>query len=96
MLITLFRITAGLLATAVIAYGVVKIYKKITADRIREEVIKIGKSNAFKAMIKSKKTKRVNVGIYDRQDKEIGTMTLESEEGVDKNLYVGQTIRIAG
>jgi len=92
---TILKIAAGLLITAAISYGLVKIYQKITADRIREEVNKIGTSDAFKAMIKSKTTKRVDVGIFNRQEEEIGTMTIESEEGVDKNLYVGQTIRIA-
>lgn len=48
--------------------------------------------DAFKAIIKSKTTRTVNLNIFDYSSNEIGTCEIESNKGVSDQLYVGQTI----
>lgn len=90
---TIFKAILGVAAIGAAAYVSVKIYKKITANRIAEEARRKYKE-AFKAKIKAKKQDSVDVGIFDRNNKEIGEMTLQSQEGVDSSLRKGQVISL--
>lgn len=90
---TIFKVILGAAAIGLVAYGTVKIYKKITANQIAEEARRKCKE-AFKAKIKAKKQNSVDVGIFDSNNKEIGEMTVQSQEGVDSSLRVGQVIPI--
>ena len=63
------------------------------AKQIAEEVARKSKE-AFYAKIKEKKRDAVKVGIYDVNENEIAEMPIESDEGVDSSLRVGQIIPI--
>lgn len=84
---------AILVAGGLVAYGTYKIYKKITASEI-SQAVKEKCPAAFSAMIKEKKRNAVNVGIFDSNNKEIGEMTVKSQEGVDSSLREGQMIYV--
>ena len=88
---TIFKVILGAAAIGAAVYVSVKIYKKITANRIAEEARRKYKE-AFKAKIQAKKQNSVDVGIFDRNNNEIGEMTLQSQEGVDSSLRKGQVI----
>lgn len=90
---TIFKVILGAAAIGLASYGIVKIYKKITANQIAEEARRKCKE-AFKAKIKAKKANAVKVGIFDVNDEEKGEVTIESSEGVDSSLRVGQIIPI--
>lgn len=90
---TIFKIALGALAVGGLAYAGVKIYKKITAQQIAEEVARKEKK-AICAKIKAKKKDSVKVGVFDENDEEIVEMEIESTEGVDSSLRVGQLIPI--
>lgn len=90
---TIFKVILGAAAIGAASYGIVKIYKKITANQIAEEARRKCKE-AFKAKIKAKKQNSVDVGIFDRNNNEIGEMTLQSQEGIDSSLRKGQVIPI--
>ena len=90
---TIFKLLAGAALAGLTIYAGVKIYKKITAQRIAEEVARKSKE-AFYAKIKEKKANAVKVGIYDVNENEIAEMPIESDEGVDSSLRVGQIIPI--
>jgi hypothetical protein len=84
---------AILVAGGLVAYGTYKIYKKITAREI-SQAVKEKCPAAFSAIIKEKKRNAVNVGIFDSNNKEIGEMTVKSQEGVDSSLREGQMIYV--
>lgn len=90
---TIFKILLGTVAVGLTVYAGVKIYKKITANRIAEEVRRKAAA-AFYAKIKEKKANAVKVGIFDVNDNDIGEMTIESNEGVDSSLRKGQRIPV--
>ena len=89
---TIFKLLAGAALAGLTIYAGVKIYKKITAQRIAEEVAK--KAKAVYAKIKEKKANAVKVGIFDVNEKETGEMEIKSDEGVDSSLRVGQLIAV--
>jgi hypothetical protein len=90
---TIFKVLLGAAAVGLTVYAGVKIYKKITAKRIAEEVARKSKE-AFYAKIKEKKANAVKVGIFDVNENETGEMTIKSNEGVDSSLRAGQVILI--
>lgn len=90
---SIFKLLLGAAAVGLAVYAGVKIYKKITAKQIAEEVARKSKE-AFYAKIKEKKANAVKVGIFDVNEKETGEMEIESDEGVDSSLRVGQVILI--
>ena len=61
--------------------------KKEALKRAREQALQ-----AWKAEIKEKKKNAVTVGIFDRTNDEVGRFQMEARNGVDPDLYVGQTI----
>ena len=75
-----------------IGYIVCAIKGDIDSEKIREQT-KIKCPDALKALVKSKTTKKVNCGIFD-EEKEITEIDFSTENGVVKNLYVGQEIYI--
>jgi hypothetical protein len=90
---SIFKLLLGAAAVGLTVYAGVKIYKKITAKQIAEEVARKSKE-AFYAKIKEKKANAVKVFIFDVNEKETGEMEIESDEGVDSSLRVGQVILI--
>lgn len=90
---SIFKLLLGAAAVGLTVYAGVKIYKKITAKQIAEEVARKSKE-AFYAKIKEKKANAVKVGIFDVNDEEKGEVTIESSEGVDSSLRVGQLIPV--
>lgn len=88
---TILKIALGLAAAGAVATAAVVIHKQITKRRIEEEAKRQYKE-AFKAKIKSKDTKHVDVGIYSKNNNHLGDMTIESDEGVASDLKVGQVI----
>ncbi|MBO7228076.1 MAG: hypothetical protein U0J38_07515 [Bacteroidales bacterium] len=90
---TIFKLLAGAALAGLTIYAGVKIYKKITAQRIAEEVARKAKEAVY-AKIKEKKANAVKVGIFDVNEKETGEMEIKSDEGVDSSLRVGQLIAV--
>lgn len=90
---TIFKVLLGAAAVGLTVYAGVKIYKKITAQRIAEEVARKAKEAVY-AKIKEKKANAVKVGIFDVTEKETGEMEIKSDEGVDSSLRVGQLIAV--
>ena len=90
---TIFKVILGAAAIGLTVYAGVKIYEKITAQRIAEEVARKAKEAVY-AKIKEKKANAVKVGIFDVNEKETGEMEIKSDEGVDSSLRVGQVIPI--
>ena len=90
---TIFKVILGAAAIGLTVYAGVKIYEKITAKQIAEEVARKSKE-AFYAKIKEKKRDAVKVGIFDVNEKETGEMEIKSDEGVDSSLRVGQLIAV--
>ena len=79
-------IAGSVLGAAVITLACI-ITKEIIAQKARKEFNK-----AFKAEIQEAKNNAVHVGIFDEEDNTIGEMTIESEQGVDASLRVGDMI----
>lgn len=90
---TIFKLLAGAALAGLTIYAGVKIYKKITAQRIAEEVARKAKEAVY-AKIKEKKANAVKVGIFDVNEKKTGEMEIKSDEGVDSSLRVGQLIAV--
>ncbi|MEE1142034.1 MAG: hypothetical protein U0L22_00180 [Bacteroidales bacterium] len=90
---TIFKVILGAALAGLTIYAGVKIYKKITAQRIAEEVARKAKEAVY-AKIKEKKANAVKVGIFDVNEKETGEMEIKSDEGVDSSLRVGQLIAV--
>ena len=90
---TIFKLLAGAALAGLTIYAGVKIYKKITAQRIAEAVARKAKEAVY-AKIKEKKANAVKVGIFDVNEKETGEMEIKSDEGVDSSLRVGQLIAV--
>lgn len=90
---SIFKLLLGAAAVGLTVYAGIKIYEKITAKQIAEEVARKSKE-ALYAKIKEKKRNAVKVGIYDVNENEIAEMPIESDEGVDSSLRVGQIIPI--
>lgn len=96
MLDLIFQIVLGLFIGAAVTI--------VTAAIIDEVVIRKGikeetnnnpdLSNAVSAVISEIKrdAKTVHVGLYDKQDNEIGRIEIKSEKGVSKSLYKGKKI----
>lgn len=63
---------------------------KVTRTAIREKALQKAK-NAFKLKIKDKSTKHVDVGIYSRNEDDLGDMRLEGNE-VSSDIRKGQII----
>lgn len=79
----------GLFAVAVTIY--VEIYVEITSDTIKDTV-REKDPEAFKIKINEAKKNAVNVGIFDRQNKHLEDMKIESSEGVSSSVKKGQVI----
>lgn len=79
-------IAAAGAAIAITAIVVHKITKSIIAKKAKEKF-----RNAVKAKIKSKTTKKVNVGIFDSQENHLGDIPFEGEE-VASDIRVGDVI----
>lgn len=63
-------------------------------ESIKENVVKKF-PEAFKILIKQKKKKAVNVGIFNKSDSEIKSdVKIEAQEGVAESIYVGQVIYV--
>ena len=90
---TIFKLLAGAALAGLTIYAGVKIYKKITAQRIAEEVARKAKEAVY-AKIKEKKANAVKVGIFDVNENQTGEMEIKSDEGVDSSLRVGQLIAV--
>lgn len=90
---TIFKVILGAAAIGLTVYAGIKIYEKITAQRIAEEVARKAKEAVY-AKIKEKKANAVKVGIFDVNEKETGEMEIKSDEGVDSSLRVGQLIAV--
>ena len=73
-------------AIAVTAIVVHKITKAIIAKKAKEKF-----RNAVKALVKSKSTKKVNVGIFDNQENHLGDIPFEGDE-VASDIRVGDVI----
>ncbi len=54
--------------------------------------IKMRCPEAMKALIMSKRSNSVDVGIFNNASKQIQTMNIQSNSGVSNDLYVGQEI----
>ena len=89
---TILKIALGAVAVGAAAFATVKIYQKITGESLVDEVKGKFGSKAMKLLIKSKKTKSVNVGIFDNKNTEFDQMEIESDKGVASDLKVGQVI----
>lgn len=67
----------------------------IVASVIRESVIKKFNKKAFRILIKRKKKKAVNVGIFDEYGRTIdNNFEIKSDEGVSDEIYEGQEIYV--
>lgn len=63
-------------------------------ESIKETVVKKF-PEAFKILIKQKKKKAVNVGIFSKSNSEIKSdVKIEAQEGVADSIYVGQVIYV--
>ena len=89
---TVIKIGVGIAAAiigAAAAIVVVTIIDKVALQK----AIKEKYQNAAKALIKSKDTKTVVVGIYDDRNRTIDeAMEIKSDSGVSQDIKVGQTI----
>lgn len=66
----------------------------LNSDSVKDTVVKKF-PEAFKILIKQKKTKSVNVGIFNKSDYEIKSdVKIEAKERVDDSIYVGQVIYV--
>lgn len=65
----------------------------IDEDSIKDVATK-NNDNAFKLLIKQKKTKAVKVGIFDDKDDIIEDVEIKSEKGVSSSIYEGQVIYV--
>lgn len=94
MLGLLLRLAGVALATAVaVSVITVAVNGIITARTIREQA-KIKCPQAFKALVTSKGTRKVGVGLFNRNNTKLSEMTLETNEDITENLSVGQVIYI--
>lgn len=81
---------AGIASGAVIAL-ICDVF--IDEDSIKQEINGQEEfKKAFKAIIKSKSVKKVNLHIFDNQNDKLGSFDLTSEKGVSDNLQVDQVI----
>lgn len=59
-------------------------------DTVREKVSSESRfKDAFKAIIQSKTTRKVKVGIFEENDSHLGDIELESDKGVSSDVRVG-------
>ena len=59
-------------------------------DTVREKIRNDSRfGNGVKAMIQSKTTRKVKVGIYEENDSHLGDIELESDKGVSSDVRVG-------
>lgn len=83
-----FQILLWTIGGAVTVWAVASVINYVL---IKEEV-KRQIPNAFKAIITSKTTKKIDIGIFSYDDEKIKDIEMTSEEGVDENLSIGQVI----
>lgn len=89
---SILSILLGAAAGVAIGYATYKIVGVINRRRI-EQAAKEKFDRAFKAIIKEKKKNAVKVGIFDSNNTVIASdYTIESDQGVASDIYVGQTI----
>lgn len=81
------------LGAAALGAGAIVIRTVINKKKIKEEA-KRRCPDALYALIQEKKKNAVNVGIFDEEEDKIDQFDLESESGVDYDLYEGQKIYI--
>lgn len=74
-------------------FAVHHIKKRITASILKKEIAKEF-PNALKIKIKDKNTRRVNVGVFGKNDVEICEQSYKSKEGISDRIYVGQIISL--
>ncbi len=48
----------------------------------------------FRKLITSNDLRKVYCDVYNKNDEKVGEMTIESSEGVDSSIYVGQEIYV--
>ena len=96
MLDLLFQIAGSLLFGSACALLVGCIIDALTVEKtVREKVSSEDQfKNAFKAMIKSKDTRTVHVGIYGSNNTHLGDIEIESEKGVSSDVRVGHTFYV--
>lgn len=91
----LLGVGAAIAAGAAAGAAVALVCDYIDRQQIKKEALKRAREQALqavKAMIKEKKKNAVSVGIFDRTNDEVGRFQIEAKNGVDPDLYVGQTI----
>lgn len=92
LLVPVIRIAA----VAIIAAAAVIVIKHVIkeADIRREARKRKLAKDAFRAEILKRKKNAVDVGIFDKKNIQIDTFTLNSDEGISKELKKGYTINL--
>lgn len=97
MLDLLLRLGGALLvgaaATAAVAAICITISELISPRQIAQTAKKKC-PEAIKALVESKDTRKVGVGLFDSNNDRVGEMTIESSKGVSSSIYVGQQIPV--
>ncbi len=76
------------------AISIIVLAAILDEESIKETVVKKF-PEAFKILIKQKKKKAVNVGIFSKSNSEIKSdVKIEAQEGVADSIYVGQVIYV--
>ena len=90
----LLWIGLGALIGAGATVSVICLAAILDEESIKETVVKKF-PEAFKILIKKKKKKAVNVGIFNKSDSEIKSdVEIQAEEGVADSIHVGQIIYV--
>ena len=84
----------GVLLAGYAISRVIKVHQRITEELIAQQVEKEYRE-AFTAIIKEKKYNAVDVGIFNNQNEEIDTISIETDHSVDEYLYENQIIYVA-
>ena len=92
ILIEILRAVFRALLGWLIVSATIKVYEVVKTEVVKNAVKKTYK-NAFQALITSKDTKTVQVGIWDAT-KEIGEMEIKSDKGISDEIQTGQVIYI--
>ena len=84
-------------ATSIVSLGLaasvgIIIYKRLTAKQVKEEVLQIPDSFAYK--IKKAKKNSINVGIFDNKLKKIDTIEMQFEESISKDVVYNKMLYI--
>lgn len=81
-------------AAAAAAYLVVNVAVEITQDVIRRRAQKNFERAKYVLVKEIKNAKKVKVGVFGNNSKELGELVIESDKGVDKDIRVGQKISV--